>query len=221
MNTMKISVLYLITMLLMSILSINTISAQSLYTEYNDNDVYIYINNYQRQYWTPGPKLPHHELVITNIGSQIVNVRVLIRVVLRYENGNYLNETTKEKTVTVSPGGSAKETIWMSTKDKRNAYYCVEGFRVLSVTTQSATSMADKYALSEYGAGYYIVVPDFAYEYNMNVYGNWLPPKKGYSRGTRIYVYGTLASNPQLAVIKRSEWVGGDTYMRMCDLVKE
>lgn len=86
-----------------------------------------------------GPKLPHHELVIKNTGSQTVNVRILIKVVLRNGQGNYLNEKTQEKTVSLSPGSSKNETIWMSTANKNNAYYCVEGFRVLSVNTQSYT----------------------------------------------------------------------------------
>lgn len=116
---------------------INSMSAQSLYREYSDENVYMYINNSTRQYWTSGPKLPHHELVIKNVGSENVYARVLIRVVLRNGQGNYLDETTQERNVDVAPGGSKTETIWMSTAGKKNAYYCVEGFRVLKITVGS------------------------------------------------------------------------------------
>ena len=112
-------------------------TAQSLYREYNANNVYMYIDNSMHRYWTGGPNLPNHHLVIKNVGSQTVTVRVLIKVVLRNGNGNYLEETTGEKTVTLSPGSSKRETIWMSTANKNNAYYCVEGFRVLSVSSNS------------------------------------------------------------------------------------
>ena len=130
---------YLTILSLLFLFGINTMSAQSLSREYSDNNVYMYINNAQQIYWTGGPKLPHHELVIKNTGSQTVNVRVLIKVVLRNGQGNYLNEKTQEKTVSLSPGSSKNETIWMSTANNNNAYYCVEGFRVLSVNTQSYT----------------------------------------------------------------------------------
>lgn len=201
-------------------IAVNSVNAQSLYREYSDDNVYMYIDNSTQRYWTGGPQLPHHQLVITNVGNSTISVRVLIRVVLRNGNNQYLKEITREETVSLAPGRTDTKTIWMSTANKGNAYYCVEGFRVLGVTPQQAGSKARKYAMSERGKGYYIVNTDFAYIYNRNVLGDWLPPKEGYVRGTKIYVYGTLVSNPQLAVIEVSKWVGGDTYMRMSDLIK-
>lgn len=126
-----------------TILGMNSAFAQSLYREYSDNDVYMFINNAQQQYWTASPKMPHHELEIKNIGSRTITVRVLIKVVLRDGQGNYLDETTREKTQTIYPGATKKETIWMSTANKGNAYYCVEGFRVLSIRGSSANQYGD------------------------------------------------------------------------------
>lgn len=135
MNNKKSIIGYLI-MISITILGINSTSAQTLYREYSDNSVYMFINNYQMVYWQQGPKMPHHELEIMNIGSQTVDIRVLIRVVLRNDQGSYLDETTEARTITIYPGETRRETIWMRA-NKGKSYYCVEGFRVLSVTKTS------------------------------------------------------------------------------------
>lgn len=196
-----------------------TISAQSLYREYSDNNVYIYIDNSTQQYWTGSPRLPHHKLVITNIGSQNVSVRALIRVVLRDGNGNYLDETTQEKTVSVAPGQSQTQTIWMSTANKGNAYYCVEGFRVLSVNTSAVQNDTRTTTYSEYGRGDYRVTAEFAHEYGYNVVGQWRKFDKGFAYGDCVYIYGTMTGNPAWAVVQVSQY--GLIYLWMEDLTPE
>lgn len=110
-----------------------SLSAQRWRTEYRDQYVYCFVNNNRSAYWTNGPKLPNHKLEVKNISNTKVTVRCLIKVVLRNDEKIFETKTADVKT-TVLPGHTGYLTSWMSTSGKRNAYYCVVAFDVVSVT---------------------------------------------------------------------------------------
>lgn len=170
--------------LLFCIFNINCVFAQSFYREYSDAYTYMYIDNYEHQYWTGSPKLPNHRLVIKNISNKNINVRVLLHVVLRNGNGTFLKDETVEKNLSIAPGGTKTATSWMSTANKGNAYYCVEGFKVLNVITQGNSQYG-----TQHNSHYYVVkntAGAYYYDFTNKLFicnGTW-------NKGSTIYLTG-------------------------------
>lgn len=107
--------------------------AQCNQTTYRDEYIYCFINNYKSSYVELGPKLPRYQLEIKNISSSPIKVKCMIRVVLR-NSGGVLDYKIVEENVNIPAEGTRTVTSWMDTLNKNNAYYCVEGFDIISVT---------------------------------------------------------------------------------------
>lgn len=106
--------------------------SQEFQTNYRDQYIYCFINNHTQRYFTQSPELPNHQLEIHNYSSTPVYVTYSIKVVLR-RNGNYLDSKVNTGYIDIAGGMKKHVTSWMPTINKGNAYYCVEGFNILSV----------------------------------------------------------------------------------------
>lgn len=107
--------------------------AQATQTTFRNEYIYCYINNYKTSYVVLGPKLPNYQLEIKNISNSPIKVKCMIRVVLR-NSGGILDYQIVEKNIDIPAEGTRTVTSWMNTLNKNNAYYCVEGFDIISVT---------------------------------------------------------------------------------------
>lgn len=193
-------------------LIVETCFSQSYSRFYSDN--YIIAKIEKQEYKGNCGVYPEH-LYIRLKGNTPVIVSGYIKIRFTVCNSGEEYYTEKYFSERVPERGK------LEVNDYYNPKYFHGNYETIGFYIDEITPTDSEYARSEYGRGYYTVAADFAYVYKLNVLGEWLPPKEGYPKGTKIYVYGTLASNPQLAIVAISKWIGGDTYMRMCDLVKE
>lgn len=160
----------------------NSVNGQSFQREFNNNLAYIYIEDHSQKYTVGGEYLPHDRLCISNISNSSIKVRLIMQVTQYGRNGEIMKVQNREITQTVNAGKTNYPNFYMSTR-YGGEYYCVTGFRVLSVNTQGNNQYSTQ------NNKYYVVknqVDAYYYDYTNRRFicnGTW-------NEGARIYLTG-------------------------------